>query len=259
MMMEVAEYPLLLFVTGTVVLWLAAQAGVVARGRHPLDEEMRLDFSVILGAALTLLALIIGFSFSAASTRYDLRKTLEEAEANAIGTEYVRTDLLPAVDAEKLRPLLKSYVSVRIQYYDETGAAKMGRRVDARTQQLQAQLWSVAIDAARANPTPVIALVVSGMNDVLNSQSYTQAAWWNRIPTSAWILMIGIAACCNFLVGYGMRSGSTTRRLLFIFPVLVSIAFSFIADIDSPRHGIIRVRPQNLIDLATSLADTSAH
>ena len=69
--------------------------------------------------------------------------------------------------------------------------------------------------------------------------------------------MIAIAACCNFLVGDGVRRASAASRLLFIFPLFVSIAFAFIADIDSPQHDIIRARPQNPIDLAASLADTA--
>jgi hypothetical protein len=38
-----------------------------------------------------------------AVSRYDLRESYEEAEANAIHTEYVRADLLPAADALKVR------------------------------------------------------------------------------------------------------------------------------------------------------------
>lgn len=106
-------------------------------------------------------------------------------------------------------------------------------------------------------PTPVMALVVSGMNDVLNSQGYTQAAHWNQIPTAAWALMAAIAIGCNLLVGYGSRSAKAGSKLLPILPIVVSIAFMLIADIDSPRHGIIRVSPQNLISLAKSLLPPS--
>ena len=95
------------------------------------------------------------------------------------------------------------------------------------------------------------------MNDVLNSQGYTQASYWNRIPTEAWGLMAAIAIGCNLLVGYGSRSAEAGFKLLLILPLIVSIAFTLIADIDSPRHGIILVRPQNLISLADSLPQPS--
>ena len=94
------HYPLLVFVLSFIALWLSAWIGWWFRRRQgTLDAELREDFGFILAATLTLLGLIIGFSFSMATSRYDQRKNYEEAEANAIGTEYVRADLLPAADA----------------------------------------------------------------------------------------------------------------------------------------------------------------
>jgi len=104
--------------------------------------------------------------------------------------------------------------------------------------------------AAAKQPTYPVGLAVSGMNDVLNSQGYTQAAWWYRLPTAAWVFMVAIAAFGSWLIGY-----SSHHRALFGFPVLplvVSISFFLIADIDSPRHGLIRVVPQNLISVSQS-------
>jgi len=92
---------------------------------------------------------------------------------------------------------------------------------------------------------------VSGMNDVLNSQGYAQAARWNRIPVPAWVLLGAIAVFCNVLIGFGAQGRS--HLLLVILPIALAISFSFIADIDSPRGGLIRVRPQNLESLAESL------
>ncbi|MDS4069686.1 MAG: hypothetical protein RKO24_08685 [Candidatus Competibacter sp.] len=92
------------------------------------------------------------------------------------------------------------------------------------------------------------------MNDVLNSQGYSQAALWNRIPAEAWVLMVVIAICCNLLVGYGSRGvAEEGATLLLVLPLVVSISFVLVADIDTPRHGVIRVNPQNLISLAESL------
>ena len=94
-------------------------------------------------------------------------------------------------------------------------------------------------------------LIVEGMNDVLNSQGYTQAAWWDRIPIEAWGLMGLIAISCNLLIGYSERR--TRVVLLFVLPVIVSISFLLIADIDSPQGAIVRVSPQNLISLSQSM------
>ncbi|MGB7556021.1 MAG: hypothetical protein WBM04_16735 [Candidatus Korobacteraceae bacterium] len=246
------NYPRLFFVFVLVVLWLSAQIGAALRRRRPLKEDEREDFALVQTATLTLLALIIGFSFSMAVARYDLRKNYEEAEANAIGTEYVRADLLPASNAAAVHAQLRKYLDLRIAFYRTRRGAELDR-INADTAQLQTQMWSAVQAPALAQPTPVIALAVAGMNDVLNSQGYTQAAWWNRIPTSAWGLMIAIAVCCNLLVGYGTHSEKPKSSLLFVVPLVASIAFLLIADIDSPRGGFIHVVPQNLVSLSESL------
>jgi hypothetical protein len=125
------------------------------------------------------------------------------------------------------------------------------RQIYIKTAQLQNDLWSVVQTRAAAQPTPPIALVVTGMNDVLNSQGYTQHAWWYRIPVEAWILMIVIAICCNLMIGYGGHRAS--RLLLLVVPLAVSVSFFLIADIDSPLGGVIRIQPQNLLSLARSV------
>ena len=252
-MFRLTDYPLLVFATTLVLLLLSVWLGAtVLRRIWPPKASMRDDLGVILAATLTLLALIVGFSFSMAINRYDQRKNLEEAEANAIGTEFVRADLLPAADAAKVRGLLRDYFEQRILFY-ETVDAKQLSLINARTAELQAQMWSALLGPAAATPTPPTALVLIGMNDVLNSQGYTQAAWWNRIPPAAWLLMLTIAVCCHLLSGYGAREPKAEPALLFVLPLVTSISFFLIADIDSPRSGVIRVQPQNLLSIADSL------
>lgn len=199
--MYVKDFPPVLFVVSLVVLMLAARIGDLLR-THSRKQDDRDDFVIVLGATLTMLGLLIGFSFSMALSRYDQRRNYEEAEANAIGTEYLRADLLPAGDAARVRELLKKYVDQRILFYTARNQQRLAK-INADTAELQDQLWAAVRGAAQ--PTPVVALVLSGMNDVLNSQGYTQAAWWNRIPRAAWALTAALAICCNVLIGYGAR------------------------------------------------------
>lgn len=252
-MISIILYPLLLLPISFVMMWISAWIGwAILRKHFPLDEQARENSGIVLAATLTLLGLIIGFSFSMATGRYDQRKNYEAAEANAVGTEYVRADLLPPAEAARVRALLRSYLDQRILFYLTRDDAEV-RRIDARTAELQTELWSAVRAPAVTQPTPVIALAVAGMNEVLNSQGYTQSAWWYRIPVAAWALMAIIAVSCNILVGYGARPVPTGGRLLFVLPLLISVAFMLIADIDTPRRGMIRVVPQNLTNLAQSL------
>ena len=252
-MTRLPDYPVVVFVTSFVFLAISVWIGAyVLRKLRVPREDTREDFGTILAATLTLLGLIIGFSFSMSISRYDQRKTYEEAEANAIGTEYFRADLLPAADADKVRALLRDYFDQRVLFYTTRDEEKLAQ-INLRTAQLQARLWSAVRVPAAAEPSATSALAVSGMNDVLNSQGYTQAAWWNRIPVAAWILMAAMAGFSNVLVGYGARDRKAAPFLLLVLPLVVSISFFLIADIDSPRRGVIRVSPDNLTSVGELL------
>jgi len=250
-MTNILNYPRLVFIFAFTACWLAALLGGFCRVKlRPLEEDEREDFGVVQAAALTLLGLLIGFTFSMATGRYEQRKNYEEAEANAIGTEYVRADLLPTTDAAKVRRLLTNYLDQRVLFYSTRDGQQL-RQISTKTGQLQSDLWSAVQAPAVIQPTPMLALAVSGMNDVLNSEGYTQAAWWNRIPVAAWSLVTVIAICCNWLIGYGAHR--TTTLLFVVLPLAVSISFFLIADIDSPRGGLIRVQPQNPVRLSQTL------
>jgi hypothetical protein len=249
---RLVDFPLLAFIVCFALLSLAAWIGAsIIRGRRPIVEDSRDQFDTVLAATLTLLGLIIGFSFSMALGRYEQRKNYEEAEANAIGTEYLRIDFLPAADAAAVRLLLKNYVDQRILFYTTRNLAKL-QEVQDHTALLQQQLWTAVRDPAAAQPSFNLTLAVSGMNDVLNSQGYTQAAWWNRIPTAAWMLLVTIAILGSLMVGYGAK-GKSRPIMRLILPLIVSISVFIIADIDSARGGMIRVKPQNLMSLVDSL------
>ena len=250
-MFNLLDYPFLVFFVSLLTFWVAARIGGTLRKRKKdLGNESHEEFMFVLGGTLTLLGLIIGFTFSMAVNRYDQRKNYEEQEANAIGTEYVRTDLLPAADAAKVRMLLKSYLNQRILYYT-TRNMQRRREINAQIARLQTDLWSAVVSPVSTQRDPVAALVLGGMNDVLNSQGYTQAAWWNRIPVAAWVLLALISIFCNLLLGYGAHEKSAF--LLLILPIALSISLFLIADIDSPRSGVIHVHPHNLESLAESL------
>lgn len=248
-MNDLTQHPLFVFAVSFLVLWMAARAG---RRFSGIIDNAREDLGVIMTASLTLLGLIVGFTFSMAVNRYDQRKLYEEAEANAIGTEYLRTELLPDSDRSNLQKLLREYVDQRISFYRARNKDEL-RGIDAATAQLQTKLWEGVKPSSVAQPTPITALAASGMNDVLNSQGYTLAAWRNRIPVEAWVLMGMIATCANLMIGLYLHRVRASGILLAVLPAIVSVSFFLIADIDSPRNGMIHVQPVNLIDAAQSM------
>ncbi|MCT4706201.1 hypothetical protein MUA04_22540 [Enterobacteriaceae bacterium H11S18] len=246
-------HPLFLFVTLLIVLPLASALGVYClRRKGNLDEETLKDFGVVQAATLTLLGLLIGFSFSNAVGHYDQRKDTESEEANAIGTELLRVDLLTPANAAIARKELINYLDLRIEFYQIRDKEKLAQ-LDKETALSQARLWKVIQNETQLAITPVTSLVASGMNDVINTQGYTQAAWIKHFPPSAWILLIAISLICNILIGYGSHSKKGNKVYLFILPAIISIALTMVADIGSPRGGMIRIEPQNLQLLKASL------
>jgi hypothetical protein len=256
-MLNPLQYELLFLVLSFFCFWAMTRIGGSFRKRNQkLEGEDREEFLFILGGTVTLLGLIIGFTFSMAVSRYDLRKQYEEQEANTIGTEYNRVDLLPAADASKVHALLRSYLDQRILHY-ETPSSKRLEQIDARTERLQRDLWSGIAAPAAVNPSPVNTFILAGMNEATDSQGYAQAASWNRVPIAAWGILTILSMFCNFLVGYSLPEKRAFLSL--ILPIAVSTSLVLIADIDSPRRGLIRVRPQNLESLADSLRRAAGH
>lgn len=245
------SFPILVFLVSFFALWLSVKAGAFLRTKQsPLDSAEREDFAISLGATLTLLGLIIGFTFSMSLGRYDERRLYEQAEANVIGTEFLRADLLPGEGAARVRELLKKYLRLRIAFY-ETNDSPLLEPINRATEQLQNELWSAVRAEAIRQPTPMVALVVSGMNEVLDAQGRSQAAFWNRIPGAAWFLMGAIAIFSCLLIGSGARSKGTV--LYPVLPLVIAVALLLIADLDSPRGGFIRLHPRNLLSLSASL------
>jgi hypothetical protein len=253
-MPRITDYPLLVFVLAAVVLWIAELAGVSLRRIHQGPEkDEREDLGMLLAGALTLLGLIIGFTFSMAVARYDQRKSTETTEAVSIGAENLKADLLPTEDdARNVHQLLRRYLDQRVLFYAVRDSGELDQ-IEATTAQLERDLWSAIRAPIPKELPPLIGVTVGGMTDIFNARVATRSAWTNRIPAAAWLLMLAISICCTALVGYSAQRTQAKPRLLMILPVIVAIAFFLIADIDSPRRGIIRVQPINLQALAQSL------
>ncbi len=184
--------------------------------------------------------------------RHEKSRESHLAASAAIGTEYARLGLLDEATTTHARAALDDYLTQRIQFHEFHDGAQLAR-IESKKAVLQSERWRTVEAPAKERRDAVLSLTASGMNDVLNSEGYTQAAWWHRIPTPARFLMMLIAFISQLLVGFGGSRLKAEPELLFILPVSVSISFMLIADIDGPRGGVIRVLPYNLIAVQASL------
>src|SRR6476469_4937818 len=161
---HLSDYPLAVLIVSALIMFSSAWWGMQLQSHlKQLRSEERPDFDLLRTAAFTLLALLVGFCLSMVVSRYDQRKLLEETEANAIGTEYARAELLEDRFRVVVREKLKAYAAHRIEFYesrlqDSTAAFEA---IDAKQ---HAELWASVAAAAQTRNDPVMALVVSGMN-----------------------------------------------------------------------------------------------
>lgn len=244
------DNPLAVFAGSLAAMIVATSAGTwagVRRRRLPVAE--REDYAIVLGATLTLLGLIIGFAFSMAVGRFEQRRDHEEREANAIGTVRLLAELLPAPGAAAFEPILRSYARQRVAFYVARDEAE-ARSADAGSAQLQDELWKLVSAAARSQPSQPMAVMIEGTTGMFDAQGSAQAAWWDRIPSAAWLMMLLIAVLSTALLGYVARGGRQERLLRLVLPLVLAITFGLIADIESPRSGWIHVEPINLRALA---------
>ncbi len=253
-MHRLLDHPFLYAIIWLVVLLVAALLGRQLRARRKtLGEGEKEDLNLILSATLTLLSLLVGFSFSMASARYDHRKGLEAQEAAVIGTEYERAELLPQSQALHVEQLLRSYVKERIAFYNAPNDLSDARTL-ANTLALQNKLWDAVRVPAVAHPNSITALIADGMNKVTDSERSTQAAWEDRVPIPAWALMFVIAIFSCALIGYYEQPSEKPRRFYILLPLLLAVASYIIADLDSPRGGLITVAAKNLERVTQSIS-----
>jgi len=223
--------------------------------KHP--EDSGAGFPAVDGSVFALMGLLIAFSFSAAASRYEARRQLIVQEANAIGSSWLRIDLLPAPRQEQLRETLRSYVDNHLSMVRGTPNMQVVREGIARARDIQRDMWSQAVTACREAPSPATAglvlPVLTGMFEVMNARV---AALNTHLPQLIlWLLLI-LPLICSFLAG--LSSAPHLRRSwiqILGFAAILSIAMYVILDVEYPRAGLVRldVFDQALIDVRNSM------
>jgi ABC-type dipeptide/oligopeptide/nickel transport system permease component len=215
------------------------------------DKEKEAPVGAMVGATLGLLAFLLAFTFGVAASRFDDRRQVLLAEANAIGTCYLRGEMLPE-RGEEVRSLLRQYVEVRLEAV-RTGAVK--EAID-RSEEIQRQLWSHAVTVAGASRDPIVGLFVASLNEVIDLHAERmQAGLRSRIPGAIWVALFAITLLSFAGMGYQEGLAGTSRSLATI---AVALAFSsviwLIADLDRTGKGSLEVSQQAMIDLQQSMA-----
>ncbi len=243
----------LIFVISSVLFFLTTEVGfrVGCVRRLSADESTKSQAVTFQGAILALLGLLLAFTISMALSRIDARKQMVVEESNAIGTAYLRAQLLPEPEKSEISRLLRQYVDVRLE------GTRTGSLQDAVTEseKLHDQLWLQGIAAGKKVPQPFpTGLFIQSLNEVIDVHSKRLRAVLDHIPGSILILLFVVAIFGMAAIGYGCGLGNGRFLISRLsMAVLIAMVMLTIIDLDQPGRGLIRVSQQSMMSLRDNM------
>jgi hypothetical protein len=235
-----------LFALLVAVLEAGYRAGLrESRDAHPVAGT---QLSTIQGAVLGLLGLLLAFSFAAAGTRFLERQDLITREANAIGTAYLRADLLEPPHGAELRTALRRYTKHRVT------ASRSLRGVPqpdvlAEVERLHAEIWRAASAGVVARPAVTVA-VLDPVNEVIDLHTMRLAAGRKHLPLPVTLLLVTCSLLAIGVIGYANGlGGERVSPLAIPLAILIGAALWITIDLDHPRAGLIQLSDAPLADL----------
>lgn len=254
-MPDLYNYPLfVIFFVGLAIILAASEIG--RRMGVRASAHRGGSISTLEGAVLGLLALIIGFTFAMALSRFEARRDAVLAEANAIGTTALRARLLPQPERGEALKLLQEYVTVRLDVTKHPEPRVALAAAIERSNAIQEALWqrakTMAAKDSRMVPT---GLFIQTLNEMIDDHAKRLAALRNRVPNIVIFTLFGMAAVAMAFAGYG--EGLEARRVripIYVMALLLSAVILLILDLDRPTTGFISVSQQPMIDTAASIA-----
>ena len=216
-------------------------------------ESETTQISATQASLLGILGLLLGFTFSLALGRHDARSAAVVAEANAIGTAWLRTDLVAEPDG--VRDAMRAYVTERIAA--STISADEASERDARIGAAEAafgELWSQAADGVRELPNPATVAFTNALNDMIDELAARDAAIERHVPEIVLVMLYGTFLLSGYLLGFGAGAGRTRITApVLVMPLLIVALVFVIIDLDRPRRGLIMVDQSPLVAAGTAM------
>jgi hypothetical protein len=252
--LSIAALTLALFVAMLALLELGRRLG---RRRSAAADGANVGIGAVEGSVFGLMGLMIAFTFAGASTRFEARRQLIVEEANAIGTAWLRLDLLPESDAAAMRERFRAYLDSRLEVYRDVSDSEVRRVNLARSAKLQDEIWAAAVIACREpGMQPATLLVLPALNDMIDITTARTMAGEFHQPMIIFAVLFALALAASLLAGYGMAGATSPRWMHMVaFAAITAIAILVILDLEYPRLGFIRVDASDrvLIELRASM------
>jgi hypothetical protein len=238
-----------------VMVLLAAEIGFrLGRRQGQGSLQERSAVSQLQASLLGLLALLLGFTFAMAQSRYEMRRELTVDDANAIGTTYLRARTLPEPYRGRIAGLLRQYIDVELQVYPVSDDPRRLDEVRRQARQLQQELWSQAAELAARDPSVIVGLFLSTLNDTIDLHGKRAAALMARVPLSVWRVLWFVSVVSMGLTGYGCgRGGHRSWAVVLIVALAITSVALVIVDLDRPIVGPAQISQQPLLDLRDTM------
>jgi hypothetical protein len=220
----------------------------------PKEENIRANVSTYLAGLVTLLGLIMAFTFSMASERYQDRKHLLVEESNEIGTAYSYTSLLPEPIIETTRQLFRNYLDLRIQYSLIRDDVQQFLDIKNKLQSVHLKIWTLVAAEAKTSLNPIYIPIVMSLNSMRDTADKRNAAMDNRIPEPIiWLLLI-LSVLNMAAIGFGAGMvGHGNVIYAQIINLAICTTLYIIIDLDRPTKGIIKISHSSLFELKDSI------
>jgi hypothetical protein len=222
------------------------------------DPQLMSSHSSVDSAVFALYGLLLAFTFSGAPARLDMRRQLIAQEANAIGTAYLRLDLLTANQQPSMRERFRTYLDSRLDVYRKTPDIEAAKAELLRSERLQKEIWTHAVAATRLPDSHPEAgkLLLPALNEMIDITTTRTMAARIHPPVMIFGLLFLLALVCSMLAGYGMAVSKRRSWLhIMAFVTIAVISVYVILEIEYPRMGFIRMNAydQVLIDLRQNM------
>ena len=194
------------------------------------------------GAVFALLGLLIAFTFSGAAARWETRRQLVVQEANAIGTAYLRLDVLVPEAQPALREKFRQYVDARLAVYRSLPNISASKAELARAAKLQDEIWAQAVAACRLEGSqPARMLVLPALNEMIDITTTRLAATRIHPPDAVFVLLAGLALAAALMAGHATAAKARSWMHALGFAIAMALTIYVIFDLEFPRRGYIRV------------------
>jgi len=257
------DWPTWLIAVGLLCALLAANElgyRLGRRGHEQESESSRTASGALKGSVYALVALLLGFSFSATTARYDLRQRIVLDQANAVGTCHLRAGLLDKPFRDRIRESLRGYVRDRLAYAaagdDHARLSRASAAIDRRLD----ELWTVVEESNRQYPDAVRnSMIVPAANEVIDLSSTRAWANRNHLPNAVLVLLLASVLVTGLLLGHSSGQAGRRHATLWLASNLIfALVLFVILDFDRPRRGLIRVDLTPLVELESTLGEAPA-